>query len=105
MDCFASLAMTVSASALEGRLARMDAVPKTVKILPRRLGRLNARPRCVDGGIDQLHVRDVARAIRKDHARGDTDHQLRADGPLQQRILATDRRRAVDTQALRPAMQ
>jgi len=60
--------------------------------------------RRIDRGIDQLHVRDVARTIRKDHTRGDTDHELRADTCGEQRILATDRRRPVDAQALRLSM-
>src|SRR5438132_13555605 len=82
----------------------MDAVPEAVELLPRGLGRINARPRRVDRGIDQLHVGDVAWAIRKDDARGDADHELRADGAGQQRIFAAYRRRAVDAQALWSAM-
>src|SRR3984957_5259151 len=84
--------MTPEPSAPEGRLPRMDVVPEVGEILPGRLRRVATRPRRIDRRIDHLHVRDVARTIRKDRPRGDADHQLRAHGPGQQRIVAADRR-------------
>ena len=82
----------------------MHAVLKVIEILPHGLRWFAARPRRVDRSVDQLHRRNVTRTIWKDRSRGYTDDKLRADGPREERIFATDRCRSIDAQALRFSM-
>src|SRR3954471_18402501 len=74
---------------LECRLPRMDAVLEVRKALPRRLRRVLSADRHIDRRFDRAHRWNIARAVRKDRARGHTNDELCTDGLGQQRIVVT----------------
>src|SRR5215469_13743486 len=89
---------------LEGWLARVDVAFEIVKALPCGLRWLAAGARRVGRGLDELHVRDIARAVRKNRARCDAYDELRADRLGEERIVLAHPRLAIHAQALRFAM-
>ena len=97
-SCRASLAFTAS-------LPRVHVALEQVEALPRRLDRIAAGLRHIDRRLDQLHLRDIARAVRENRARLHAHDHLRADGLRQQRVLARHRRATVDAQPPRALVQ
>src|SRR5579871_5262986 len=92
------------ASSPERRPARMDAVLELVETLPCRFRWILSGTRHIFRRLDRLHGQNVARAIRKDCARGDANDELRAHGLRQQRIVVAHAGTAVDAHAPRLAV-
>src|SRR4051812_9240774 len=76
----------------------MDAVLEIFKALPRRLWRVLSADRHIDRRFDRAHRWNIAQAVRKDRARGNTNDELCTDGLGQQRIVVTHAGAAIDPQ-------
>src|SRR5436853_1114047 len=86
-------------------LPRVHVTLEQVEALPRRLDRIATGLRQVDRRLDQLHLRDIARAVGEDRARLHANDHLGADSLGKQGILARQRRGAVDAQTARTSVQ
>src|SRR4051794_21529129 len=76
-----------------------------VESLPGGLDRIAATLRRINRRLDELHLRNIARAVWKDRTRLHTHDQLRADGLGEQRIVAAYRGAAIQAQPPWPLMQ
>jgi hypothetical protein len=79
-----------------GLLPRVNGVFEVGEALPGRLRRFNTVAGRVDRGFDELHLGDVARAVRENRVHLYPHNQLCSDGVLDQWILARGMRGAID---------
>src|SRR5882672_10803828 len=83
------------------RIVSWQHVGELVEALPLRHRRRIAGARHVRRRLDRRHAVDVARAIREDALGAHPHDELRAGEAREQRIVAGNRRAAVDAQAVR----